>query len=52
MLAVFFSLANGLGRIIWGTLSDKLGRKTSIVIMTATQGILVILLLYKITYIE
>lgn len=42
-MAVFFSLANGLGRIIWGTLSDKLGRKTSIVIMTATQGILVIL---------
>jgi len=42
-IAVFFSLANGLGRIIWGTLSDKLGRKNSIVIMTATQGILVIL---------
>ncbi|PLX04166.1 MAG: MFS transporter [Marinilabiliales bacterium] len=42
-MAVCFSLANGLGRIIWGTLSDKLGRKTSIVIMTATQGILVIL---------
>lgn len=42
-MAVFFSLANGLGRILWGTLSDKLGRKTSIIIMTATQGILVIL---------
>ncbi|PLX05518.1 MAG: MFS transporter [Marinilabiliales bacterium] len=45
-MAVFFSLANGLGRIIWGTLSDKLGRKTSIVVMTATQGILVILFTY------
>lgn len=42
-MAVFFSLANGLGRILWGTMSDKLGRKTSIIIMTATQGILVIL---------
>ncbi len=42
-MAVFFSLANGIGRIVWGTLSDKLGRKNSIVIMTATQGILVIL---------
>lgn len=42
-MAVFFSLANGLGRILWGMLSDKLGRKTSIIIMTATQGILVIL---------
>lgn len=42
-MAVFFSLANGIGRIVWGTLSDKLGRKNSIVIMTATQGILVIM---------
>ena len=45
-MAVFFSLANGLGRIIWGMISDKLGRKTSIVIMTATQGILMILFTY------
>ncbi len=45
-MAVFFSLANGLGRIIWGTLSDKLGRKASIIIMTATQGIIVILFTY------
>ena len=45
-MAVFFSLANGLGRIIWGLLSDKLGRKTSIIIMTATQGVLVILFTY------
>ncbi|NDV22742.1 OFA family MFS transporter [Desulfovibrio sp. JC022] len=37
-MAVFFSLANGLGRIIWGTLSDKLGRKRSILLMTAIQG--------------
>ncbi len=42
-MAVFFSLANGLGRILWGLMSDKLGRKTSIIIMTATQGIIVIL---------
>ncbi len=42
-MAVFFSLANGLGRIIWGMLSDKLGRRNSILIMTATQGIIVIL---------
>ncbi len=37
-MAVFFSLANGLGRILWGMMSDKLGRKTSIIIMTATTG--------------
>lgn len=41
-MAVFFSLANGIGRIAWGTLSDKLGRKPSIVIMMATQGLVVI----------
>ena len=41
-MAVFFSLANGLGRIGWGTISDKLGRKTSIIIMSITQGIAVL----------
>ena len=45
-MAVFFSLANGLGRILWGILSDKLGRKRSIILMTAIQGITVILFTY------
>jgi len=45
-MAVFFSLANGLGRIVWDTLSDKLGRKTSIIAMTAIQGVVVILFTY------
>ena len=39
-MAVFFSLANGLGRLAWGTLSDRLGRKLSIIVMAATQGVL------------
>ncbi|MEA2023105.1 MAG: MFS transporter, partial [Actinomycetota bacterium] len=38
-MAVFFSLANGIGRIAWGTMSDKLGRKRSVVIMTASQAV-------------
>ena len=38
-MAVFFSIANGLGRIVWGTLSDKLGRKRSVIIMTASQAV-------------
>jgi OFA family oxalate/formate antiporter-like MFS transporter len=42
-MAVFYSLANGLGRIIWGTLSDKIGRKLSLFIMTLTQGIIMLL---------
>ena len=39
-MAVFFSLANGVGRLAWGTLSDRLGRKLSIIVMAATQGLL------------
>ncbi len=42
-MAVFFSLANGIGRVAWGTLSDKLGRKTSVLIMALSQGIIVLL---------
>jgi len=42
-MAVFFSLANGIGRIAWGTISDYLGAKKSIIIMAATQGVFVIL---------
>ncbi len=41
-MAVFFALANGLGRIAWGAISDKFGRKNSIILMMATQGIFVI----------
>jgi OFA family oxalate/formate antiporter-like MFS transporter len=42
-MAVFFSLANGIGRLAWGAISDTLGRKRSVVIMTATQGVFLIL---------
>jgi OFA family oxalate/formate antiporter-like MFS transporter len=38
-MAVFFSLANGIGRITWGTMSDRLGRKRSVILMTATQAV-------------
>jgi OFA family oxalate/formate antiporter-like MFS transporter len=37
-MAVFFSLGNGFGRIAWGALSDRIGRKISILVMLATQG--------------
>ena len=39
-MALFFSLANGFGRIAWGYLSDRLGRKPSVIVMCASQGIL------------
>jgi len=41
-MAVFFSLANGFGRIGWGAICEKIGIKTSIIIMMAVQGVVVI----------
>jgi len=41
-----YAIFNGLGRIIWGIASDKIGRKTSIFLMCLLQGI-IMLLFYK-----
>lgn len=41
-----YAILNGLGRIIWGMISDKIGRKMSIFAMCLLQGI-IMLLLYK-----
>lgn len=38
-MAVFFSISNGIGRLVWGTLSDRLGRRRSVVTMAATHGL-------------
>lgn len=38
-MAVFFSLANGIGRIVWGSLSDMIGRRKSVATMTAIQAV-------------
>lgn len=38
-MGVFFSLANGLGRVSWGAVSDRLGRKKSVMLLAATQGV-------------
>ncbi|KAF0113596.1 MAG: Major facilitator superfamily MFS1 [Rhodospirillaceae bacterium] len=42
-MAVFFSIANGLGRIIWGTLSDRIGPQTALLLMTFSQGVTLLL---------
>ncbi len=42
-MAVFYSLANGIGRIVWGTVADKIGYKLSLVIMCAAQGVVMAL---------
>lgn len=38
-MALFFSLANGIGRIVWGMLSDRIGRRRAVVLMTGTQAV-------------
>ncbi len=45
-MALFYALANGVGRIVWGMVSDKLGRKTSLVLMLGAQGIVMLLFFY------
>lgn len=42
----WYAIFNGLGRIIWGTVSDKIGRKLAIFLMCLFQGI-IMLLFYK-----
>ena len=41
-MGLFYALFNGLGRIIWGTLSDVLGRRNSIALMSLLQGVMMI----------
>ena len=38
-----YAILNGLGRIVWGTVSDKIGRKPAIFLMCALQGVMMLL---------
>ncbi len=40
----WYAIFNGLGRIVWGTVSDKLGRRKSMIAMTFFQGIIMLLI--------
>ena len=35
----WYAIFNGLGRIAWGSISDKIGRRSAIMLMSALQGI-------------
>jgi MFS family permease len=35
----WYAIFNGLGRIAWGSISDRLGRKLTIVLMSGLQGV-------------
>jgi OFA family oxalate/formate antiporter-like MFS transporter len=41
-MGLFYALLNGLGRIIWGTISDFTGRKAAIILMCLAQGVMMI----------
>ncbi|MBD3243514.1 MAG: MFS transporter [Chitinivibrionales bacterium] len=41
-MGLFYALLNGFGRIAWGSMSDKLGRKNSIALMSLIQGVMMI----------
>ena len=45
-MGLFYALLNGLGRIAWGAVSDKTGRKNAIILMSALQGIMMIAFYY------
>lgn len=38
----WYAILNGLGRIVWGTASDKLGRKTAMFLMCLIQGLMML----------
>lgn len=42
-MGLFYALFNGLGRIVWGAVSDRLGRRNSIVLMSILQGLMMII---------
>jgi OFA family oxalate/formate antiporter-like MFS transporter len=41
-MGLFYALFNGLGRIIWGIISDFTGRKLAIILMCLAQGVMMI----------
>lgn len=41
-----YAILNGLGRIVWGMVSDYIGRRTSIILMTLFQGIIMLAFFY------
>lgn len=41
----WYAILNGLGRIAWGTASDKLGRKLALFVMCLFQGIIMLVFL-------
>lgn len=41
-MGLFYAFLNGFGRIAWGAISEKTGRKAAIILMSALQGVMMI----------
>src|SRR5210317_1961013 len=39
----WYAIFNGLGRIAWGSISDRMGRRPTIILMSALQGVTMLL---------
>lgn len=45
-MAVFFALGNGIGRIVWGAISDNIGRRLSVMILAGSQAVFLLAFTY------
>ncbi len=41
-MGLFYALFNGLGRILWGWISDRMGRRNAISLLSALQGVMML----------
>lgn len=39
----WYAIFNGVGRIAWGSFSDRIGRKNAIILMTLSQGVIMLM---------
>jgi len=46
----WYAIFNGIGRIAWGSFSDKVGRKAAIVLMTTGQGLIMLAIYHGFIY--
>ncbi len=46
----WYAIFNGFGRIAWGSISDRIGRKAAITLMTALQGITMLMTYHVFIY--